>query len=162
MIDGKKCAIKYGFDARTLAWQSKNMIMWDVPANINSAMPTLPNRIYCNRDMVAPLEHAFRNLIANGVANELKTWDGCFNPRAMSGYEEKFKVAMARKDYDTAAKYVSLHWFAVAVDLNAAWNQLKQKPTLSALFVKSFTDAGFDWGGKFTRLDGMHFQLSTI
>ena len=46
--------------------------------------------------------------------------------------------------------------------LNAAWNVLGGQPTLSAGFVKCFTDAGFDWGGTWTRKDGMHFQLKKI
>jgi len=57
---------------------------------------------------------------------------------------------------------MSIHCWGVAIDTNAAWNQLRMKPTMSELFVKCFTDAGFDWGGEWKRLDGMHFQLKEI
>lgn len=60
------------------------------------------------------------------------------------------------------ASTLSLHSFGVAVDLNAAWNGFGAKPTLSAGFVKCFTDAGFEWGGTWNTPDGMHFQLKTI
>ena len=57
------------------------------------------------------------------------------------------------------SKATSLHSWGVAIDVNAAWNGFGKKPTLSAGFVKCFTDAGFDWGGTWSKPDGMHFQL---
>jgi hypothetical protein len=57
---------------------------------------------------------------------------------------------------------MSLHSWGIAVDVNAFSNGLGKEPTLSAGFVKCFTDAGFDWGGVWKRKDGMHFQLAKI
>jgi hypothetical protein len=121
----------------------KNMVVWDVPTELEIGV--IPKKIYCNKDLVAPLTQAFKNLIATGFVKELKTWDGCFNIRQKRGLSS-----------------MSLHSWGIAIDVNAAWNGLNQTPTLSAGFVKCFTDAGFDWGGTWTRKDGMHFQLKNI
>lgn len=133
------------FGPPDVKFERKHMILWDVPADINAAIPALPNKIYCNKRMVLPLENAFRNLMIRGVAKEVKTWDGCFNVRKSRGLSA-----------------MSLHSWGIAVDLNAAWNQLGKKPVLSAKFVQCFKDAGFDWGGTWKRPDGMHFQLMVI
>lgn len=119
------------------------MTMWDVPGYMEIGV--IPKRIYCNRDMVEPLSKAFHNLIQTGHVKELKTWDGCFNIRKKRGLAS-----------------MSLHSWGIAIDVNAFENGLNQTPKLSAGFVKCFTDAGFDWGGNWTRKDGMHFQLSKI
>lgn len=95
--------------------------------------------------MVGPLSAAFSNLIHRGFVSELKTWDGCFNIRKIRG-----------------GNAMSLHSWGIAVDVNAFENGLSKEPKLSAGFVKCFTDAGFDWGGTWTRKDGMHFQLARI
>ena len=129
------CMQKYGN-----AELERGMVLWDVPTGLE--IGAIPKRIYCNRDMVAPLKDALFKLILTGCVDELKTWDGCFNIRS-------------KRSGGTP----SLHSWGVAVDLNAAWNRMGQKPTLSPKFVKCFTDAGFDWGGLWTRPDGMHFQL---
>ncbi len=121
------------------------MVLWNVPADIRAAIPAIPLRIYCNKDLVAPLERALRNVIQRGLAKEIKTWDGCFNIRNKRGLSS-----------------LSLHSWAIAIDINAAWNALGKVPTMSAALVKCFTDAGFDWGGTWKRKDGMHFQLSRI
>ena len=119
------------------------MVVWDVPKELEIGV--LPKKLYCNKDMVAPLTAAFKNLISTGFVKELKTWDGCFNIRNKRGLSS-----------------MSLHSWGIAIDVNAAWNGLNKVPVLSAGFVKCFTDAGFDWGGTWTRKDGMHFQLKNI
>lgn len=138
MLTSAMCLKKYGDPEKESA-----MVVWDVPAELEIGV--IPKRLYCNRDMVKPLEQAFRNLIKTGFVKELKTWDGCFNIRKKRG-----------------ATTSSLHSWGVAIDVNAAWNGFGKPPTLSAGFVKCFTDAGFDWGGVWSRPDGMHFQLKSI
>jgi hypothetical protein len=142
MVTSKQCFDKWG-DPTDPKNEPKYMTLWDVPTNLEIGV--IPKRLYCNRLMIAPLTQAFTNLIQRGLISELKTWDGCFNVRKKRGLSSQ-----------------SLHSWGIAIDVNAAWNGLGRKPTLSAAFVKCFTDAGFDWGGTWTRQDGMHFQLSKI
>lgn len=136
LLTSADCLKKYGPPEL-----EKNMVLWDVPAELEIGV--VPKRLYCNKDMVAPLTTAFKNLISTGFIKELKTFDGCFNIRKKRG-----------------ASSPSLHSWGVAVDVNAGWNAFGAKPTLSAGFVKCFTDAGFTWGGAWSNPDGMHFQLS--
>lgn len=143
MVTSKNCLNKYG--TPNVAMEYKHMTLWDVPANINKAIPALPNKIYCNRDLVNPLLAAFHNIIARNLTKEVKTWDGCFNIRKKRG-----------------GNTYSLHSWAIAIDINAAWNGFGKQPQMSAELVKCFTDAGFDWGGTWKKKDGMHFQLKTI
>lgn len=41
-------------------------------------------------------------------------------------------------------------------------NGLGMKPKFSPLFVSCFKNAGFNWGGDFKRVDGMHYELAQI
>ena len=138
MLTSAQCQKKYG-DPET----EKFMTVWDVPTELEIGV--IPKKLYCNRDMVKPLEQAFRNLIRTGFVKELRMWDGCFNIRKKRGGASP-----------------SLHSWGVAIDVNAAWNGFGKSPTLSPGFVKCFTDAGFDWGGVWGKPDGMHFQLKSI
>lgn len=138
MVTSAQALKKYGDPTK-----ESNMILWDVPTELEIGL--IPKRIYCNKDMVAPLGQAFKNLIATKHVKEIKTWDGCFNIRKKR-----------------ALSSMSLHSWGIAVDINAFENQLNQIPKLTPGFVKCFTDAGFDWGGTWTRKDGMHFQLAKI
>jgi hypothetical protein len=142
MVTSTQCLKKWG-DPTIVTNELKYMTVWDVPAHLEIGV--IPKKLYCNKLIVAPLIQAFTNLIDRKVVNELKTWDGCFNVRRKRGLTS-----------------MSLHSWGVAIDVNAAWNGLGKNPTLSKEFVKCFTDAGFDWGGTWTRKDGMHFQLKTI
>lgn len=138
MITPADCLKKYGAPEK-----ENNMVLWDVPYELEIGV--IPKKLYCNKDIIKPLTEAFMNLIGRSCVNELKTFDGCFNIRKQRG-----------------ATSASLHSWGVAIDVNAAWNGLGVKPVLSPVFVKCFTDAGFDWGGTWKRMDGMHFQLSSI
>lgn len=138
MVTSQQCLNKFGQPE-----MEKGMVLWDVPTELEIGV--IPKRLYCNKEMVEPLEKAFKNLIETGHVKELKTWDGCFNIRRKRG-----------------GSTPSLHSWGLAIDVNAAWNGFGKTPTLSSGFVKCFTDAGFDWGGVWSKKDGMHFQLSKI
>lgn len=135
MITSKQCLARYGDPVL-----EKSLVLWDVPAELEIGV--IPKRIYCNKDLVKPLTQAFNNLIDRNLVDQLKTWDGCFNIRKKRG-----------------AVSASLHSWAIAIDVNAAWNGFNKTPTMSKEFVACFKDAGFDWGGDWTSQDGMHFQL---
>ena len=139
MVTSAQALKKYGQPSAS----NPNLVLWDVPTELEIGL--IPKRIYCNKDLVGPLSKAFKALIDTGHVKELKTWDGCFNIRKKRGLTS-----------------MSLHSWAIAVDVNAFENGLNQTPKLSAGFVKCFTDNGFDWGGTWKRKDGMHFQLSKI
>lgn len=143
MVTSGDCVRKYG--KPDVNMERKHMTLWNVPADIRRAIPEVPNRIYCNKDLVKPLEQALRNVIDRGLECHIMTWDGCFNIRLMRG-----------------GSSWSLHSWAIAIDINAAWNGLGKEPQMPMALVECFTDAGFDWGGTWTRKDGMHFQLSKI
>jgi len=138
MVTSQQALKKYGDPNKQL-----NMVVWDVPGYLEIGV--IPKKIYCNRDMIAPLTQAFTNLISTNYVLELKTYDGCFNIRKKRGLTS-----------------MSLHSWGIAIDLNAFENGLNQTPKLSPGFVKCFTDAGFEWGGNWQRKDGMHFQLAKI
>lgn len=139
MVTSAQCLKKYSEPSAS----NKNLVLWDVPTELEIGV--IPKRIYCNKDLIKPLEAAFKALIATGCVNELKTWDGCFNIRKKRGLSS-----------------MSLHSWAIAIDVNAFENGLGVTPKLSPKFVKCFTDNGFDWGGTWQRKDGMHFQLAKI
>lgn len=142
MVTSNQCFAKWG-DPNTRADEGKYMVLWDVPSHLE--LGVIPKRLYCNRAMIAPLTAAFENIINRGLVSQLKTWDGCFNIRKKRG-----------------ATSQSLHAWGIAIDINAAWNQFGRAPTMSPELVKCFTDAGFDWGGVWSKPDGMHFQLAKI
>jgi hypothetical protein len=142
MITSKQAYDKFG-DPATTHDEGTYMVMWDVPASLEVGV--IPQKLYCNKQLVAPLSAAFKNLIDTGCVKELKTFDGCFNIRNKRGLSS-----------------ASLHSWGLAIDVNAFENQLNMQPKLSREFVKCFTVAGFDWGGVWTRKDGMHFQLKEL
>jgi len=138
MITSADCLKKYGQPEL-----EKNMVLWDVPTELE--LGVIPKRLYCNKDLIKPLEQAFKNVIARGLVAQIKTFDGCFNIRKKRG-----------------ATTQSLHSWGIAIDINAAWNGFGKQPTMSKELVKCFTDAGFEWGGTWSKPDGMHFQLAKI
>lgn len=139
MVTATNCLEKYG-EATS---NNRNLVLWAVPENL--AKGHIPRRVYANIDLIKPLTRAFENIISRDLVDELETWDGCFNIRSQRG-----------------GVVLSLHSWAIAVDVNARGNQLGKPPRLTPAFVACFTDAGFDWGGNWHRPDGMHFQLSAI
>ena len=140
MVTSQQCFAKYGDPSTN---EGKFMVVWDVPTCCEHG--AIPKKIYCNKDFVPLLEKAFKNVNDRGLAMQVKTWDGCFNIRKKRG-----------------ATSMSLHSWGLAIDFNAAWNGFGKTPTMSPELVKCFTDAGLDWGGTWSRPDGMHMQIAKL
>lgn len=138
MLTASQCLQKYGAPE-----QEKHMTLFVIPAALKIGV--IPQKIYCNKDLVDPLTRALLNVVTRKLAADIKSWDGCFNIRKKRG-----------------ANSPSLHSWGVAIDINAGWNKFGRPPSLSAELVACFTDAGFDWGGHWSKPDGMHFQLANI
>lgn len=154
MITAAQCLQKYG-DPNQFETQNKHFELWQVDSDILEAFKHVrftavgtigfPKKIFLNKDFKPILEKALRNLMARNLTKELKTWDGVFVVRRKRGLLT-----------------LSLHSWAIAVDVNAFENQLNQTPKLTPQFVKCFTDAGCIWGGTWKRKDGMHFELGKL
>ena len=52
MVKSSDCLKKYGDPEK-----QKAMVLWDVPTALEIGV--IPKRVYCNKDMVKPLEAAF-------------------------------------------------------------------------------------------------------
>lgn len=137
-VSANEALAKYG-DPRS----EKFMVLWDVPTFLEVGV--IPRRIYCNRDLVDPLRQAFGNLIERNLADDIRTWDGCFNIRSSK-----------------AGNGWSLHAWGLAIDIDAAWNRFGFTPSMNYQIVECFTQAGFEWGGGWRIPDGMHFQLRRL
>jgi D-alanyl-D-alanine carboxypeptidase len=122
------------------------MILWTVPEDIHVAIPVLRAQMYINRIIAAPLEKVLRQLITEGLHKEIKTFDGCYNPRLSRGLTT-----------------ISRHAFGLAIDLNAAQNPLFGTVNWSDGFLSVWREndwtCGADWQ---TRKDGMHFQFDAF
>ncbi len=136
MITSKECQARYG-DPR----KEGGMVVWPTPTALH--VGKIPGKVYCNKDLVEPLRKALTNVVARDLVAEIKTWDGCFCIRGKVGGTSS-----------------SLHSWGVAIDINAATNGFNKKPTMSKALVACFTDAGLEWGGTWSKPDGMHFQLA--
>lgn len=161
MITSLDCYKKWG-DPFETSDEGKYMTLWNVPEYVWKYIPEIPRRIYCNKQMALPLELAFLAIINRGLANEIRTWDGCFQVRPIRGYEKLFWKLYNRGNIEAAMKYVSTHAWGVAVDINAAWNGLGVKGEMSDELGQCFVDASFTWGKHFKRFDYMHFQLEYL
>jgi hypothetical protein len=141
--------LKYGQpDANYLA---KHCFIWDINADfpwveniINSGTGSALKRVYINRELRDKLFVAFTNLEKAGLHTEIKTFDGCYNPRQVRGRNSK-----------------SLHAWAMAVDFNADIEKLGQNTTnWSGRFLAVMKAAALYWGGDWkSRKDSMHFAL---
>lgn len=137
MLTSQECFSRYGDPVK-----EKSLVVWHVPVELVKGL--IPKKIYCNRDMVGPLERAFRNIIERDLVYAFHTFDGCFCIRSKRN-----------------GGSMSLHSWGVAVDVNARTNPMGKPSTQVKSFVQCFKDAGFDWGGDWhgASIDPMHFQL---
>lgn len=134
---------KYG--APNGVYVKKYCVVWEV----DDEFPWFPvSHFLVNQDFLLTLRTAFNSLEAAGLHKEIKTFDGCYNDRSVRG-----------------SGAISLHAWAVAIDLNSATNGMVVSPTpaqrlgtWSQKFIDTMKGAGLFYGGDFKkRSDPMHF-----
>jgi len=143
MLTSAECLQRFGDpmnDRERLAFEREWMTLWVPPPGISA----FPRRVYCHRYLVPVLHDLHDRIIDNKLAEQVKTWDGCYNVRLKKG-----------------GTTLSLHAWGLAWDMNAAWNQFGQVPTMSPSLVSCIELSGADWGGRWKKPDGMHGQLAT-
>lgn len=149
LIDLAGAKSRYGIISDQGIWARQGVwcTSYIIPDGINliNSLGSRQKHIYCNLDIVRPLDNALKNALNRGISAELKTFDGCLMIRSIRG--------------EPGA--LSTHSYALAIDINASENKLGEEPTISPELVKCFTDEGFMWGGTFSRKDGMHFQFAS-
>ncbi len=146
MTDQEKLIAKYGnpFEHKS-EFEAKWMTVW----NCQNEFPSLPfHRIYCHKNLVPELQKVFKALLEKNLLKEIKTFDGCFLPRYIRGYEAK--------------KILSIHTWGCAVDFNAAENPLGGPVKFTELFLQVWRDLGWGVGKDFKRIDAMHFEKTNI
>jgi hypothetical protein len=119
---------------RSEVWEAKFGLLWGLPFK----------RIYCHQDLLPLLDQTFQVLAILGLANEITTFDGCWNVRRVRGSEDNPRW--------------SIHSFGLAIDLNAAENPMGGPVKFSTRFLAAMKACGWTCGADFHRKDGMHFQ----
>lgn len=149
-LDSQACLWYYG-NPESKQFTTQHLTLYVFPewmANIFPAyqVVTKVRKQWVNKDLVAPLEAVFKDLLATGLYKELKTYDGGLNVR------KKRELG----DY-------SVHSWGLAMDFNAKTNPLGGKCTFSQAFLQVWRNHGFscgaDWAG---RSDPMHMQLDSV
>lgn len=155
-----KYFLKYGTPISGVKWEGPLMVKWEVPIHLRFG--PIPKYIYCNKDLVTALKHGLQNIVDAGLQSQIKTWDGCFCIRAIRGFENRYNDLIKKGLFKEAAKYLSVHSYGMAFDIDRAFNQLGKTPQISHEVVECFTKVGFTWGGTFKRRDGMHFEFPVL
>ena len=123
------------------AWVSRNIV--------RKRVPILKGEVVCHRLMVDQLYGALAEIESRGLAKLIdpSQYGGCWVPRHI--------------DFNPA-KPLSMHGWGLAADFNVSTNGLGMKPTMDPRIVQIFEKWGFVWGGRWSRPDGMHFELGAL
>ncbi|SHF26787.1 D-alanyl-D-alanine carboxypeptidase [Microbulbifer donghaiensis] len=146
----------YGSISASKVWAKKStyLKMFKIPdsitkdkdyawVNVYDPKKRKVSKIWCHQAMHTFLDAALKNLQKQSLLGDLKEFGGSHAIRATRGTTNW-----------------SAHSWALAIDINMTGNGLGETPTMSKKFVKCFTDAGFFWGGNYSRKDGMHFTIA--
>ena len=122
-------------------WVSRNIV--------RRSMPLLKGEVVCHRLMVNQLYGALKEIQDRGLGRFIdpSQYGGCWVPRHI--------------DFDPSDP-LSMHAWGLAADFNVSTNGLGMKPKMDPRIVAVFDRWGFVWGGRWSRPDGMHFELGAL
>ncbi|MCU0347334.1 MAG: M15 family metallopeptidase [Saprospiraceae bacterium] len=136
----------------TDGWAEKNIVRPEIPQLKGIKGVPQSGKIQFHKLGAEQLQALFVDWEKAGLMKHILTWEGSFVPRFVRG----------------SRKVLSNHSFGTAFDINYAWNKLGQVPALIGEkgsvreLVAIANKHGFYWGGHFSRLDGMHFEVAKL
>lgn len=121
-------------------WTARNIVPVQLPGMAATS---------CHRVMVPQLLAVVDELIERDLYSHLdpSQFAGCF---------------VARHIDWNPSKPLSMHAWGLAIDFNTRDNWLGATPQMDPRVVEVFERWGFEWGGRWNRPDGMHFELDRI
>lgn len=132
-------------------WVRENIITVSIPQLV---LVKGSDRVECHKLAANQLKKLWSDWEAAGLLHIVLTWEGSYVARFVRGKAKE--------------QILSNHSFGSAFDINFVWNKLGVVPALSGQkgsvreLVAIANDNGFYWGGHFTRLDGMHFEIAEL
>jgi hypothetical protein len=112
-------------------------------AHIGTEHVPLLGTVTCNVALFPQIRDAVRELIADGLAETIHGYSGCYARR------------YTNRD---PSQSISHHTWGIALDINVPENPFGGTPHQDPRMVRVFERWGFIWGGTFVRPDGMHFE----
>ena len=134
------------------SWRQDNIVSVPVPQLRRALGTTAPQVMQFHRLAARQLQGLWEEWQAEKLLDCVLTYEGAFVPRFVRG----------------STTTLSNHAFGSAFDINYAWNKLGARPALVGQkgcvreLVGIAHKWGFYWGGHFTRVDGMHFEVAFL
>jgi hypothetical protein len=148
----------------------KNIMMINLPYKMYfDGKPVTRMRIH--KDSASSLIKAFNEILSFYGADQINElgidiFGGSYNPRPMRGTEERYNALISAGRIEEASKFLSLHSWGLAIDLDPQRNQLKETSKTArfarpeyAEMIKIFERNGWYSLGKYKNYDWMHFQF---
>ena len=145
-VPGNPEAIKITDD-----WDDKNIVTVNIP-QLRGVKGAFGGNVSFHRKGVKQLQGLWQAWEDAGLLPLVLTFEGGWAARFVRG----------------STKSLSNHSFGTAFDVNYKWNPLGAVPALVGKegsvrkLVEIAHQHGFFWGGHFTRLDGMHFEVAKV
>jgi hypothetical protein len=121
-----------------------------VAEHLQTARMPIIGTVRCHKLMIPQLEAALADLQAQGLGHLIKPEQAgrCYQPRFV--------------ERDPVNHALSKHAWGLAIDLNVYDNPEGSTPKMDSRVVAIFEKWGFRWGGRWTKPDGMHFELAAV
>lgn len=133
-------------------WAKKNLVTVDLTTLLPAGYEGLQTRATFHRLVAPKFEELIDAWKTAGVLDDLISWNGAHSARYVRG----------------SVANLSAHSWGSAFDINAKYNPLGGLPLPvgkrgSVLrLVPIAEELGWAWGGRFSRSDPMHFELSRL
>jgi hypothetical protein len=101
------------------------------------------HRVRVHVKLTAILDAIFNEIMRENLWGKLVTFDGSYAWRPSRGSQK-----------------LSTHSWGIALDLNAGTNPLGSEGDMDPRIVDVFENKGWEWGGRWSRPDPMHFQAA--